>query len=113
MDQEAEPILELDGARASQAELSRARLTAQFLEALLPSLVDVDDAAQVLHDIAALRAYPLDEPQAALEAVRTAFARKPALHIARAYRKAAVRARSLDDQLAAHEGEIKLAPTPA
>ena len=113
MDQEREAILELDGARASQAELSRARLTAQFLEALLPTRVDVDDAAQALHDIAALRAYPLDDAKAALEAVREAFTRRPALHIARAYRKAAVRAASLDDQMAALEGEIKLAPSPA
>ena len=110
---EAEGILQLDGAHASQAELARARLTVQFLEALLPSLVDDGDAAQVLHDIAALRSYPLDEPKAALESLRAAYARRPALHIARAYRKAALRAGSLDDHLAALEGEIKLAPTPA
>ena len=110
---DANGILALDGMQASQAELSRARVTAQFLEALLPSLVDDGDAAQALHDVAALRSYPLDDPGAALEAIRAAFARRPALHIARAYRKAAIRAGSLDDQLAALEGEIKLAPTPA
>src|SRR3954454_20809866 len=101
MEQEQEPILELDGVHASQAELSRARLAAQFLEALLPSLVDDGDAAQALHNIAALRSYPLDDPQAARESLRAAFTRRPALHIARAYRKAALRAGSLDDQLAA------------
>src|SRR5437868_1131277 len=110
---DANGILALDGMQASQAELSRARLAAQFLEALLPSLVDDGDAAQALHDIAALRSYPLDDPEAALESLRAAFARRPSLHIARAYRKAALRAGSLDDQLAALEGEIKLAPTPA
>src|SRR5262245_24084978 len=106
-------VLALDGVHASQAELSRARLVTQFLEALLPSLVDEGDAAQALHDVAALRAYPLDDAKGALEAIRAAFARRPSLHIARAYRKAAVRAGSLDDQLAALEGEIKLAPSPA
>ena len=110
---DANGILALDGMQASQAELSRARLTAAFLEALLPSLVDDGDAAQALHDVAALRSYPLDDANAALEAIREAFTRRPALHIARAFRKAAIRAGSLDDQLAALEGEIKLAPTPA
>ncbi|MGZ3441928.1 MAG: tetratricopeptide repeat protein, partial [Polyangia bacterium] len=110
---DANGMLSLDGVHASQAELSRARLAAQFLEALLPSLVDEADAAQALHDVAALRSYPLDDPAAALAALRAAFARWPSLHIARAYRKAALRAGSLDDQLAALEGEIKLAPTPA
>ncbi len=110
---DANGILALDGMQASQAELSRARLLAQFLEALLPSLVDDGDAAQALHDVAALRSYPLDDATAALEAIRAAFTRQPALHIARAYRKAAIRAGALDDQMAALEGEIKLAPTPA
>ena len=110
---DANGILALDGMQASQAELARARLTAQFLEALLPTLVDDGDAAQALHDVAALRSYPLDDARGALEAIRDAYARRPALHIARAYRKTAIRAGSLDDQLAALEGEIKLAPTPA
>ncbi|HEX6838291.1 MAG TPA: hypothetical protein VF334_17060, partial [Polyangia bacterium] len=79
-----------DGAHAGH-ELARARLAAQFLEALLPALVDAGDAAQALHDLAALRAYPLDDTAGALEALRAAFARRPALHIARAYRKAALR----------------------
>ncbi|HEX6835878.1 MAG TPA: hypothetical protein VF334_04860, partial [Polyangia bacterium] len=106
-------MLALDGAHASQGELVRARLASQFLEALLPALVDDADAAQALHDLAALRAHPLDDAKGALEALRAAFARRPALHVARAYRKAAVRAGALDEQLAALEGEIKLAPTPA
>jgi tetratricopeptide (TPR) repeat protein len=110
---DASGILALDGMQASQAELSRARLLGQFLEALLPSLVDDGDAAQALHDVAVLRSYPLDDAKGALESIREAFARRPALHIARAYRKAAIRAGSLDDQMAALEGEIKLAPTPA
>ena len=55
----------------------------------MPSLVDDGDAAQALHDVAALRSYPLDDPGGALESIRAAFARRPALHIARAYRKAA------------------------
>src|SRR5262249_51285948 len=106
-------VIALDGTQASQSELSRTRLLASFLEALLPSLVDDGDAAQALYDVAALRSYPLDDAPAALEAIRAALARRPALHIARAYRKAATRAGSLDDQLAALAGEIKLAPTPA
>ncbi|HEY2749661.1 MAG TPA: hypothetical protein VGL86_33805 [Polyangia bacterium] len=110
---DANGILALDGMQASQAELARARVTAQFLEALLPSLVDDGDAAQALHDVAALRSYPLDDAAGALESIRAGFARRPALHVARAYRKAAIRGGSLDDQLAALEGEIKLAPTPA
>ncbi|HEX9101630.1 MAG TPA: hypothetical protein VF997_05470, partial [Polyangia bacterium] len=105
--------LALDGALANHGELSRARLAAQLLEALVPALVDDADAAQALHDLAALRAHPLDDAKGALAALRAAFARRPALHVARAYRKAALRAGERDDQLLALEGEIKLAPTPA
>ena len=102
MEQEPQSIVAPEGAQAPTPELSRARLTAQFLEALLPTLVDDAEAAQALFDLAALRSYPLDDAKGALEALRAALARRPALHIARAYRKAAVLADSIDDQLAAH-----------
>src|SRR2546421_6358997 len=105
-------VLSLDGKGASSAELEQARRTAAFLGGLVPSLADDGDAAQALHDLGQLRLHPLNEPAAALEALRAAYERRPALHIARAYRKAALRAGSVEDQLTALEGEARAATTP-
>src|SRR5437763_15933210 len=106
-------VLSLDGKGASSAELQQARRTVAFLEGLVPALADDGDAAQALHDLGQLRLHPLNGPAAALEALREAYARRPALHIARAYRKAALRAGSTEDQLAALEGEARAATTTA
>ncbi len=103
--------LRLDGLGASGAELERARRTVTFLEQLLPALVDGAEAAQALRDIAMLKSDPLDDPAGALEAMRAAFKRSQSVVIARAYRKAAVRAGSVEDQLLALEGEAKAAPS--
>src|SRR6478672_11797793 len=103
--------LRLDGAGASGAELNRARRTVEFLEQLLPTLTDDGEAAQALHDIGLLKSDLLDDSPGALEAMRAAFKRSPSLVIARAYRKAAVRANSLEDQLLAIDGETKTAPS--
>ncbi|MDB4966131.1 MAG: domain protein putative component of TonB system, partial [Myxococcales bacterium] len=106
-------VLSLDGKGASKEELTQARRTVAFLEGLVPSLADEGEAAQALHDLGQLQLHPLNEPAAALEALREAYGKRPALHIARAYRKAALRAGSVEDQLRALDGEARAATTPA
>ena len=92
---EEQEVLRLDGKAASASELEQARRTVALLEARAPSLLDDGAAAQALHDVAQLKLHPLDDTAGALESLRAAFARRPALHIARAYRKAALRAASV------------------
>ncbi len=112
---EAEPTetLNLDGKGPSPTELAEADRVVRFLEALLPALSDEGEAAQALHDIGQLKLHPLDNPEGALEALKAAFTRRPSLHVARAYHKAAMRAGSVDDQLLALEGAVRAAASPA
>ena len=87
--------------------------SAQFLEALLPSLVDDGDAAQALHDVAALRSYPLDDPGArSSRSARRSRGGRRCTSRAPIARRPSAPARSTISSPAL-EGEIKLAPTPA
>lgn len=106
-------MLRLDGKAASEAELELARRTIQLLEALAPSLLDDGAAAQALHDVGQLKLHPLDDVAGALESLRAAFGRRQSLHIARAYRKAALRAGSVPDQILALEAEARAATSPS
>ena len=110
---EAEGTMRLDGEPSTDAELGHAADAAALLQGLAPRWTEDADAAQVLNDVAVLRLHALRDAKGALEAARDAFRRSPSHHIARAYRTAAERAGSVEDQLLALESEARSAAQPA
>jgi tetratricopeptide (TPR) repeat protein len=107
-DGERDEIL-LDGSGATATELQRARQTVTLLRGLLPRLHDDGDAARCAFDAGTLLGWPLDEPEEALDAMQLAYQRFPtSAAFARGYRKAAMRARDVREQMTALESEAKL-----
>lgn len=113
--EELEGYVSLDGRGPSSVERERARQTVTFLRSLVrggrsaPSMT-----AQILHDIGVLYGRTLEDPEEALTACREAFQRQPkAVHIARGYRKAVLRAGGSPRELvAALEAEARSTSHP-
>ncbi|MEM9068838.1 MAG: tetratricopeptide repeat protein [Myxococcota bacterium] len=104
------PAIRMPPVDATQASLAQDALA--VLEEVVPSVRDDSERARLFLEIGMLLGFPLGERRVALEALRQAHRRWRAPHVARAYRKAAVRAEALDEALVALEAEIELTPTP-
>ena len=103
-----EVAIPLDGEAPSVEEQHRAFALLSYLREILPRLSHAADAAQVQFEIAEQLRGPLEDVAGALEASRAAFRRQPRkLHIARAYRKAALQADSLREAVTALDAEAK------
>lgn len=98
----------LEGEGPSAEEQHRAYALVGYLRGILPRLTHPADAANAHLQLAENLGATLGDPAGALEASRTAFRRRPRdLHVARAYRKAALRANEPKEVSTALDAESK------
>lgn len=89
-------------------QVARAQDTLSLLHEVIPSIRDETTVARLFLEVGTVLGFPLGERRVALESIRQAHRRWRAPHLARAYRKAALRAEQLEEALIALEAEIEL-----
>lgn len=105
------PLVQMPPVGADQ--VARAQDTLALLHEVIPSIRDETTVARLFLEVGTVLGFPLGERRVALESIRQAHRRWRAPHLARAYRKAALRADQLEEALIALEAEIELNGDPA